>query len=112
MNNLVEKCLETISTSNIDDLIYDWEDSTYCIIFKKNSKRYEFKFCRRFFGIISDIYLVGDYTIISDDVVNKHEFKLLKKSFNDRIDSINESKLNDIFPEIERNNKLNKILND
>jgi len=112
MNNLVEKCLETISSvTDTQNLIYDWEDSTYCVNFKKNGLRYEFKFCRRFFGIISEIYLIGNHDIISEDFINKDEFKLLKKSFNDRIDSINKSKLNDVFPDIERNNKLNQILN-
>ncbi len=111
MNKLLEKCLETISSiSDTNYLIYDWEYSTYCVKFKKNGLWYEFKFCRRFFGIISEIYLVGN-DVISDDFINKNEFKLLKRSFNDRIDSINQSKLNDVFPDIERNNKLNQILN-
>lgn len=55
MNNLVEKCLETISTSNIDDLIYDWEDSTYCIIFKKIVKDMSLNFV----GDFSELYQIS-----------------------------------------------------
>jgi hypothetical protein len=113
MNNIVQKCLESISiTTNVDKLYYDWEDSTYCVTFERNGKKCEFRFCRRFFGIISDIYLITNHDIISEDLISKDEFRLLKKSFNDKIESINEDKLNEIFPEIERNNKLEKILND
>jgi hypothetical protein len=112
MSNLFQKCLEEISfTTNVDKLNYDWEYSTYCVMFERNGKKCEFKFCRRFFGIISEIYLISDHDIISEDLISKYEFKLLKKSFDDKIESINENKLNEIFPEIERDNKLKQILN-
>jgi len=111
MTQLIEKCLEIISTSELDQLIYDWEYSTYCVTFTKGNNHYEFKFTRRFFGAISEITLTDSRSVISENKISKSEFQMLKKSYSNRISELKKIKFTKVFPDIERENKLNKIIN-
>jgi len=111
MNNLVKICLEVISTAESKDLCFDWEVSTYIIKFKKNGINYELKFVRRFFELISEITLIENFEVISEDSITKEEFKLLEKSYLDREDEIKDLKFKKTFPIIERDNKINQIIN-
>ncbi len=110
MSKLIEKCIEVISCSNLYDLIYDWEYSSYCVKFKKENKDYEFEFRRQFLGLISEITLTGDFSILSNERITKDQFNILKDRFNKRIDEINKSSLNKVFPDIQRDNKLKDII--
>jgi hypothetical protein len=111
MTQLIEKCLEIISTSELDQLHYDWEYSTYCVTFTKGNNHYELKFKRIFFGAISDITLTDSRSVISENKISKSEFQMLKKSYSDRISELKKIKFTKVFPDIERENKLNKIIN-
>lgn len=112
MNNLIQICLDVLSTAESKDLYYDWDDSEYNIKFERNGNRYRLKFTRRFFGIISDIYLIDDYEIISDESLTKQEFKILEKAYLDREDELRDIKFKKAFPNIKRDSKINQLIND
>ena len=111
-NKFVERCLSIInSTKNTHNLSEDWEYSSYEIDFKINQENYRFTFCRRLFGFFSYIKLENRTTLTSKyEDLTKSDFKLLKKSFFDRIEYLEDQMVKNVFPDLERDNKINTIL--
>lgn len=111
MKDLVKICLDVISDAQSKDLIYDWEYEQYTINFEKKSKKYEIQFERYFFGFMSEIKLSENSDIISDCDLTRQEFNMLKKAFIDREDDLKELKFKKAFSEIQRERKINQIIN-
>ncbi len=111
MKDLVKICLDIISDAQSKDLLYDWEYEQYTINFEKNSNKYEIRFERYFFGFMSEIRLSENNDTISGCDLTRQEFKMLKKAFIDREDVLKDLKFKKAFSEIQRDRKINQIIN-
>lgn len=111
MKDLVKICLDIISYAQSKDLLYDWEYEQYTINFEKNSNKYEIRFERYFFGFMSEIRLSENNDTISECDLTRQEFKMLKKAFIDREDVLKDLKFKKAFSEIQRDRKINQIIN-
>ncbi len=111
MKELVETCLDCIDNSTIKQLNFECDNDVYIVDFTENSCNYSFRFYRRLFGLFSGISLAenGLY-IIKESRLNKRDYMILRNKFKERIDSLNQSKFNTIFKNINLNNKLKKII--
>jgi hypothetical protein len=112
MSELVDKCLDYINASTINQLNFEWDGDVYIVSFTENGGKYSFRFYRRLFGIFSEISIVeNDINTIKESRLKKHDYKVLKYKFKERIDFLNQSKFDTIFKSFNRDNNLKKLIN-
>jgi hypothetical protein len=113
-DQFIQRTLEIILTSNIKDIEIDSDEDQVAIKFKTDDgiplqeKTNTIRSYRSFFGSSLSLYTERDS--ILDLKISRKDYKVILDSAKKRLELIKKSKLDYIFKDYARDEKLNKII--